>query len=313
MTFERAITLENTQTVVGKTGKSNNCLSRKREEARNKQKEALANFLARSSVTEASERSNNEVEKQEANQLNRSVTVARKAAVSKTKQTKGAKQKKGGKTGGKEKGKSSRKRKGAKKGNKGNEDSEEEDDEIGLESRVREGGSIVEAVVVGDNESIATVVIDPDQYTEEEESEEEKRTETAKRRKVVKDKPSEMALKAAKGNRAGIQMRSDDLGCDHWGIMDMFNSGKILPRYMEHYVSEGEFLHGKSCKDCNTPASELDKTKCDPVERVYCYVCDMGLRGEVECDTFYCYPCMYKRKEKMEEGNNRRGRNSRRS
>lgn len=298
--------------VTGVTKIGNQNLARKRDEERQKQTEALAFFLAESSVTEAKEKACNEAEKQEANQLSRTLAAARKAMLTAASKDNGKKPKKTSKGGKKAKG-GNQGRGNKAKGGRGRNEELEEEEEVGVESRGSEEGSTVVAVTVDDNESIATVVIDPALNTEEEDSEEEVRSKTTKRQKVVPDKPSEMAMKAAKGNRAGIQIRSDALGCDHWGIMDMFTSGKILPRYMEHYLSEGEFLNGKNCKGCRTPASELEKTKCDPVERVYCYVCDEGLKGEVECDTFYCYPCMNERKEKLEEGNGRRGRSSRRS
>jgi hypothetical protein len=123
---------------------------------------------------------------------------------------------------------------------------------------------------------------------------------------------SEMALKAAKGNKAGIQERTDIFGCEHLGIMDMCLVGRIFPKNMNHYLEEGKFLHKNFCKGCNMPATELDKKKRDAVDGVYCYVCDKGLKGEVECSVFFCHPCTMTRVEER-QGSVKQGRRSGRS
>ena len=111
---------------------------------------------------------------------------------------------------------------------------------------------------------------------------------------------SEMALKAAKGNKAGIKERTDEFGCEHLGIMDMFLVGKIIPKNMNHYLEEGKFLHNNLCKGCKTAAESLDKKQRDAVDGVYCYVCDKGLKGEVECSVFFCYKCTMARVEERQ-------------
>jgi hypothetical protein len=114
---------------------------------------------------------------------------------------------------------------------------------------------------------------------------------------------SEAELKAAKGSRAGITVKSDEWGCDHWGARDFFQNGMVQPCFMKAYVQEGNFLFGLRCKGtCGKTAAELDKKKCNISDGVYCYFCDEGNKPGVEpCGTFFCHSCLWPLKQKLDK------------
>ena len=112
---------------------------------------------------------------------------------------------------------------------------------------------------------------------------------------------SKAAMKALPGSRAGVVLKSDDMGCDHFGVDDMFMHGKVEPGQMNYYLSEGRFLFNNACDECGTLAKDLNKKKCNSVDQVYVYVCDEGCKGRVICDKFLCFTCVMKRKGILEE------------
>ena len=135
----------------------------------------------------------------------------------------------------------------------------------------------------------------------------EDNTQIKKKKKVTNENMSisDMAKRAAKGDRAGIITKSDDQGCEHWGIQNMFNSGHIMAKNVQAYLQPGQFLYQNYWRGCNTPAAQVKKTKCNPIDNTYIYVCDNGIKGEVDCNCFFCHPCLMERKNKLEENNTR--------
>ena len=134
---------------------------------------------------------------------------------------------------------------------------------------------------------------------------------TKERKKKQPPVESEMAKRAKKGDRCGITDPSDSLGCEHWGIQDFLNRGGIPPGDMRWHFRPGGFLVGNRCRGCNKAAEDLDKNDCNSVGKVYCYLCDEGLKPGGKCDCFFCYGCLKSRMDKLEEGAKGRGRSRR--
>jgi hypothetical protein len=61
---------------------------------------------------------------------------------------------------------------------------------------------------------------------------------------------------------AGIQERSDDKGCVHRGIEDLFQVGGIWPSVMGYYSEPGKILFENYCRgEFQKPVAKLDKTE----------------------------------------------------
>ena len=162
-----------------------------------------------------------------------------------------------------------------------------------------------------DSESVQLTVVS--------EEEEENHIPKVGARKKQQQQPSVLskdAMKAAKGNRAGVQGRTDEFGCDHWGIEDIYHSGGLDHGWVKRYLEEGEFLHGNKCRGCGKPAEKLDKTQCEVGTKKYCFICEPGQKQYEECDCFFCYPCLKVQRAKLvqkrlEEGGGVEGRGRR--
>jgi hypothetical protein len=109
------------------------------------------------------------------------------------------------------------------------------------------------------------------------------------------------AMKAAKGARAGVTEPSDAYGCIHWGVRDFMLQGMVEPCSMKYYLEEGNVLFGTCCQGCNKATEELEKKKCNPANRVYCYFCDEGNKPGMRCETVFCYPCLIEKNNQLDK------------
>ena len=89
-------------------------------------------------------------------------------------------------------------------------------------------------------------------------------------------------------------MKTDDLGCNHWGVMNMLTSGRIRPTTMKWYLAEGRYLFNNRCGGCGRFAKDLTAKDKDLVDRASCFVCNGGVVGHVTCSFFLCRPCLLK-------------------
>ena len=209
---------------------------KKQEEEKAKKREQRAKELQASMVTEEADRENYNNTKKRSNEINNVLTSVRNESVKKRKQVTESSGKTA-KTNKMIKKTTTKKRNGKTttnpineeydSSNKNNDTASAKENDIDMNTDISTNQGIVSTKIIA--------------------------------KKKTPQAPSEMALKAAKGNRAGIKQRSDNLGCEHWGVMDLFSAGKVMPNYMGHYLAKGQLLYENTCKGCNIPASQLDK------------------------------------------------------
>ena len=111
---------------------------------------------------------------------------------------------------------------------------------------------------------------------------------------------SGLAWKAKKGVTA-MEPKSDDLGCEHMGVTNLFMRGRVLRERMKWYMAEGRFLCNNPCAGCRRLATDLGEKEGDPITNVSCFVCDHGCREPGSCDFWLCYTCLDDRKKTLAE------------
>jgi hypothetical protein len=157
------------------------------------------------------------------------------------------------------------------------QDGTEEDDEVwdstssvgsGVGRSITDDGS----VIVGDEDHEEAQPVVPEQ---------------AKNSSKARTKrPTSMSKMARRAHlKAGIQEPSDDRGCEHRGIEDMFMECQIEPKDLRYFLEPNRLLHGNLCRGCKKPANIIDRTNCNITDKVWLYACR-------ECGFFKCFGCL---------------------
>jgi hypothetical protein len=116
---------------------------------------------------------------------------------------------------------------------------------------------------------------------------------------------SELAKQASARSGEVAKGPTDTYGCRHLGIEQM-NLYPMNKKIYNHYIREGEYLHGLQCQGCRRPSEDIDTSK----KGTLLVYCDIGCGKTDWCDCFFCYKCSTEQltaleKERSNAGNGR--------
>jgi len=118
-----------------------------------------------------------------------------------------------------------------------------------------------------DNGSI--IVADEGHEKEKEETQPVVPEQAANSRKTMKPPPSMLKMARRAHLKAGIQEPSDDRGCEHRGIEDMFMECQIEPKDLRFFLEPNRLLHGNLCRRCKKPANKIGRTNCNITDKIW--------------------------------------------